>query len=81
MAGYLGLNMRDEVFQESLSRLSTFGMIVRTTREWGYRGEWIDLADDDRKVDNTTRGDGFSTDVREVVDDRVKCEGKKENAN
>jgi hypothetical protein len=78
LAAYLQLTMREQKFQDSLTRLETFGMIVRKTREWGYRGAWVDLAPELREVANTATGDGLSIDVAEVVPDLVKCEAKKE---
>jgi hypothetical protein len=56
LASYLGLTMRDDVFQESLERLETFGLIKRTLRKWDYHGLWIELADEDKKLDVTARG-------------------------
>jgi hypothetical protein len=78
LAAYLGMNMRDAAFQDSLHRLETFGMITRTIRQWDWRGYWVDLADEEKGVDNTARGTGIAVDVREVVVDLVKCEARKE---
>jgi hypothetical protein len=59
LAAMMHTPMRDQKFQESLDRLESRGMIVRTTREWGFRGEWIELSDELRKLHITTKGDYF----------------------
>jgi hypothetical protein len=56
LANYVGMQMRDARFQASLTRLESFGLITRKTRKWGFGGDWIELADEDKKVDVTNRG-------------------------
>jgi hypothetical protein len=74
LASYLGFRMRDEPFQSALTRLAEFGMITRKLKEWGYRGEWIELADEAREIGRNARGDGISIDKQDVVPDLVACE-------
>jgi hypothetical protein len=56
LAAYLGVVMRDAGFQESLTRLESFGLITRKTKKWAHTGDWIELADEDKRIETTARG-------------------------
>src|ERR1700733_3621729 len=60
IANFVGLQMRDPLFQDSLARLESKGLIVRKTREWGLEGHWVELSDDCRQAIITNKGDHFA---------------------
>ena len=57
LASYLGLQtLKDHAMQESLTRLADRGLIVRKTKEWGYKGEWVELSDECKELFATNKG-------------------------
>ena len=61
IASHVVMQMRDPKFQASLARLEANGLIVRCTKEWGWRGEWIELSDNTKTAIITNKGQYFGT--------------------
>jgi hypothetical protein len=59
IANHVVMSIRDEEFQSSLTRLESKGLIKRKVREWGHRGEWIELSDDLKEAIATGKGEFF----------------------
>jgi hypothetical protein len=52
IANAVGHLMRDDLFQASLERLESFGMISRTIRRWDFHGYWVELTDEEERTDD-----------------------------
>jgi hypothetical protein len=55
LASYLG-SLADEHLQTALQRLADRGLIVRKTKEWGHKGEWVELSDECKELFATNHG-------------------------
>jgi hypothetical protein len=65
LAAHFRIPMRDPKFQASLARLESRGLITRRTKEWGFRGEWVDLTDEARELFLTAKGSYFAAEKYE----------------